>query len=232
MKRSRTEYQPLARRSAPTGAKRTNKETQAFRVPRGVGRATTGFPKQLRIKHRFVVPFAVTTGAGTVSTIQVSCNGLYEPSTSFGGHQPMYFDTVSAIYNHFTCLSSKITIHCYGTGTDSSLSGVYIEDDTTRTPTLALAMAEQNSASYGLVPPLASGGYKTFTKRWSATEAFGPSTLANDNLQGTSAANPTEMQHYTVFCQHTQASAIVAIQGVLTVEYDTVWDELKNLNVQ
>lgn len=226
MKRSAAPSQQVARSKAP------KRETQSLRVPRGVGRTSVGFPKQLRLKHRFVVPATVTTGAGTLSTLQFSCNGLYEPSASFAGHQPMYFDTVSAIYNHFTVLSSKFTFSCYATSVYSVLGGVYVEDDTTRTPTLALACAEQNSASYGLVAPLNAGDVKTFRKRWTATEAFGPNPLANDNLQGSSAANPTEQQHFTLFAQHTDATQIVAISGVVTIEYDTIWDELKNLNVQ
>lgn len=227
MKRSQAPSQVAKR--AP--AKHPRRETSTFRIPRAIGRTSVGFPKQLRMKQRWVVPFTVTTGAGTLSTIQVSCNGLYEPSASFGGHQPMYFDTLATLYNHFTCLNSKITVACYATSTYGILAGVYIEDDTTKTPTYSGAAAEQNSSSFGLVAPGGAGGnVVTFRKSWSASEAFGPNPLANDNLQGTVAANPTEQQHFTVFAQHLDSTQIVAITGTLTVEYDAVWDELKNLN--
>lgn len=227
MKRSQAPSQ-IAKRGAQ---KQARKETSSFRLPRGIGRTSVGFPKQLRMKQRFVVPFNVTTGAGSISTIQVSCNGLYDPSSSFAGHQPMYFDTLATLYNHYTCLNSKITVQCYATSTYGILAGVYIEDDTTRTPTFSGAASEQNSSSYGLVAPGGAGGnVVTFRKSWSATEAFGANPLSNDNLQGTVAANPTEQQHYTIFAQHVDQTQIVAISGVLTVEYDAVWDELKNLN--
>lgn len=37
-------------------------------------------------------------------------NGLYDPDASIGGHQPMGFDEISPLYNHYQVVGSKIRV--------------------------------------------------------------------------------------------------------------------------
>lgn len=225
MKRSRAPSQ-VAKRTK-TAAKATVKAP--FRIPRAVGPTRTGFPKQLKILQRYVDNTRIVTGLGALGTFQFSCNGLFDPNITGVGHQPMYFDQLGAIYNHYTVLQSKITIQVVNTSAETAIVGVYIEDDTTLTPASSTAMCEQPSAAYRQLNSNLGSNIVTISKTWSATQAFGPGTMANDNLQGTIAANPTEQQYFTLFLQDIQTAAVVSANFLVTLEYVAVWDELKNL---
>lgn len=229
MPRARAASVPASRKRARASATQSSTQSsQSLSVPRGVGRTPVGFPKQLRLKHRWVEVNTLTTGAGTASSVQYSCNGMFAVNTPSAAHQPMYFDQLAALYNHFTVIRSKCTINLYATTGASFVAGLYIDDDTTITPTNIYAVAEQTSANYAHVVPLTAGGSTTLTKSWSATEAFGAGPLANDNLQGSSTANPAEQQHYTLFVQDASGSVAVC-RALVTVEYEVIWDELKNI---
>lgn len=223
MKRQRTI--PLARSQSLV------KRRQApFRIPRGVGLTGTGFPKQLRTKLRYVESGSITTAAGFPGTHQWTCNGLFDPNITGTGHQPMYFDQLAAIYNHYTVLKSKITVYMINTASTNAFGGLYIEDDTTITPTRSDSMCEQNSSAFRMISSVGQATNPVvFTKSWDAVQAFGPNPLANDNLQGSSAANPTEQQYYTVFTGDIAASAVTSVNLLVVIEYETVWDELKNI---
>jgi len=230
MKRARTQEstQQLSRSGTQQSYAKSRKSK--FGVPRYISPTRTGFPKQLRLKHRYVESIVLTTGTGLLGTYQFSVNGLYDPNITGTGHQPMYFDQLAAIYNHYTVVKSKISVKCTSGVSGVQLIGCYIEDDTTITPTSAQAAAEQSSAVSRILSPAGVEGALQFSKAWNAVQAFGPNPLANDNLQGTSGANPTEQQYFTVFTQDVAAASIVTVAFTAVIEYETIWDELKNLN--
>lgn len=211
-------------------AARTSKaKKNTFKIPRYLAPTRVGFPKQLKVKHRYVEVVNLLSGPGLVKTYQFSCNGMYDPNIPGAGQQPMYFDQLSAIYNHYTVVSSKITVHFAPRDTNQCTVGVYIEDDTTITPGSANTMCEQSSARYQIVLGSVADVPHTIRNKWNAVQAFGPGTLANDDLQGSSGANPVEQQYYTLFVQDLQSTATVSFAAHVTLEYEAVWDELKNI---
>jgi len=151
---------------------------------------------------------------------------MFQPNA--GGHQPFYFDQLAALYNHYTVVRSKCTIQLLSTNSAQAVACLYIDDDATISPTNIYAICEQNSSNYALVPPAGSGSTITLRKSWSATEAFGGDPMSNDNLQGTISSNPLEEQKYA-FCVQDAAGAVASIKYAISIEYDAVWDELKNV---
>lgn len=206
------------------------RKTRSLRVPRGVGKNSVGFPKQLTIKHRYVDTFNLTS-TSAISVYKFAANGLYDPDITSTGHSPQYFDNLSAIYDHYTVTRSWFTLEGYivpgGTTGKGCVIGVYIDDDTTTVGTSYSAMCEDPTANYHVVPVGNTDPFK-IRASWSATEFFGPSPLANDNLQGTSSANPSELSVYTVFLQDSQKGAVnCQFTGTVTITYEATWDELK-----
>lgn len=226
--------------SVSTPAKRaklakSSKRKPSFRIPRSVGRSTTvGFPKQLTMKHRYVQVVNMQWAGTNLPYYYIwSTNGMYDPDITGVGHQPMYFDQLTAIYNHYTVHSSKITVDFTCQAATGNLlattCGIYIEDDTTVNPANVGDFCEQSSAVYGqCLPPTAN--VLRITKKWSAKQAFGGNTMDNDNLQGTVSANPFEQQAFIVFARGNDNSMIAqAITAHVTIEYTATWDELKNI---
>lgn len=227
MKRSRT-IETVTTVPAKRSSKKSKSMT-AFKIPRTVGRTATGFPAQLRMKHRYVQLVTMTSTAGSTSTQNFSCNGMFDPDITGSGSQPLYFDQLAALYNHYTVVGSKISLQaaCRSANTHPTVFGVFINDDSTVTNTTWDKLCEQNSSSYSQVMTF-NGGARC-AKKWSANKNFG-SAIGDPNLQGTAAANPTEQSVFTVF--HACPSAAVSAMTtdiIITIEYDAVWQELKDI---
>lgn len=207
------------------------KRVNEFRVPRGIQTTRAGMPKQLRMKHNYTDNVTISATTGVLQSFLIRCNGMFDPNATGVGHQPMYFDQLSAMYNHFTVLKSKITLQVSLLSTSAAeigVCGIYIEDDSSVVATSFVIANEQETSVFGQVNNQFNQPTR-FTKTWDAVQAFGPNPLANDNLQGSASADPTEQQTFVCYFQDANSAATLTGFGLITVEYDVIWDELKNV---
>lgn len=236
MKRSRTLSIPSSTQTTVTTTKvaRKAKPKTNFSIPRSVGKTKIGFPKQLRMKHRYVEILNVGSTLGALVTHNFRANGMFDPNQTGTGHQPMYYDQMTAIYNHWTVVKSKISIQLFDntnglTAYVASTFGCYIEDDTTITPGSINAMCEQSTAVWRMTSN--QGQPLRISKKWDAVQAFGPNPQANDDLQGTATADPTEQQHFLFFYQPIAIGVSTTFAyALVTIEYDAIWEELRNID--
>jgi len=228
MKRTRTIETTTV---APKRAKDvTKRRTTKFSVPRWTGKPVGGFPKELRMTHRYCAVITMGSAAGAASTQQFSCNGMFDPDVTGAGHQPLYFDQLTAIYNHYTVLASKITLKFVArtAATCGTHCVVFVNDDSALTATSVYGLSEQNSSAYGELTP-AGNNVLTLRKKWSAKENFGPGAISDPNLQGTAAANPTEVMNFYIQTQAMDLASTYSVDVFVTLEYDAVWQELKDI---
>jgi len=193
-------------------------------IPRSISVGKAGFPKILKntLKYTDAVVMTVTAGAGSYL---FSCNGLYDPNITGTGHQPMYFDQLMAVYDHYTVTSSRIKAYYVpdSTITTGFMVTLYIDDDTA-THATGLAAAERDSCKSVVIRP-SSQVTTVLYNSWNAVKYFGPNPLANDNLQGSSSANPTEQSYFV--CQgYDFSGAASGLRLYVEIEYDVTWDEL------
>lgn len=186
-----------------------------------------GFPTKLQARLRYVDTFALNAVAGGLSTQQIRCNGLYDPDHSGTGHQPMYYDQLMALYDHYTVLRSRIKVTIFNFTADPSRVNIYLNDDTTATPTDMNGRMEQSSARNIIVSK--EGGPVVLYLSWDAYKTFGGSILGNDNLQGTAGADPLELSLYTITAQNTNLTAATSVGLQCEIVFDTVFDELKDI---
>jgi len=212
------------------GSKRsrtTSKSRKSFGA-QGVTKYTGfGFPPKLNIKHRYQEIFSLTTAAGGgTSTQQFRCNGMYDPNHSGTGHQPLYFDQVAAVYDHFTVLKSYLKLSLSTDQSNPQQVVVYINDDTTVTPSGMASLMEQSSAKYCTI---VAGQPRVLTIPWDAYKTFGGSVLGNDNLQGSSAADPTEQSIFTIVGQAIDITKATNVLVNAEIVYYAVWDEVRDI---
>lgn len=190
-----------------------------------------GFPLMLKLRHRYVDQVALSSTAGSLNVQKFSANSLYDPDITGGGHQPMYFDNLMAIYDHYTVVKSKITVKLVLT-TTTATSPSYVclhTDDDSSGPSTFLACCEQSSAISKVIPQNCTDPiYLTAT--WDARKYFGGDPLSNDNLQGSASASPTEQSVYHITFQ-TGAAGTVTASALVEIEYTAVYDELKTQEV-
>jgi len=198
------------------------------RVPRNLTMVDLGkgFPKQLKLTHRYTVNNSWTSTLGALDIEHYACNGMYDPTAAAGGGQPMFFDQVGDIYNHYVVTNAKITIKVSGAATNSlpAVFGIYINDDTGANPSTARGCIEQSQAVWKLIGPGAQDQV-VISKTWNASETFG-NPLAQDELQGTTSANPTELAYFSCFFQTADVATTSVLYGFVEIEYTAVWREL------
>lgn len=229
MKRSTSVTTPSKKRTKTASTKRSSKKT-FYSVPRPLVQYKTGFPKQLAITHKYCanLRFTWTSPATNVSYEAIGTNCLYDPYLGVGGLQPLYFDQLSAIYNHYTVMKSRFRMTVVPSTVDPFVAGVYIDDDAAPAVTALDVVCEQPSAVY--LTSQRDAQVVTVYKSWDCKSVFGPNPMDNDRLQGDSASNPSEIQAFIPFVRVVNpgaSSSPVYFDAYMTVEYDTVWNELR-----
>lgn len=189
-----------------------------------------GFPLKMQMTHKYVQIIQMTNTTGSLATWVFSANGMYDPDITGTGHQPMYFDQMAALYDHYTVIGSKVTVQLTPIASNQApvIFGCYKNDDSTVTPTTISELMEQTDSKYQVVNFNANKPVK-FTLKWSAKKTFGGSVLGNDNLQGTASANPTEQTTYTFYTKPMDGASTVGCFANVTIQYIAIWDELRDI---
>lgn len=222
-------YTKLGKKSRYARAARRIRKQKIMASRRGPLSAKSGFPKKLLMKHKYVDTISVTNTSGLNSNYQWRCNGMYDPNYSGGGHQPLYFDQMTAIYNHYTVIGSRIKVTLtpsavYAVGANIAL---FINDDTTISVSTIQNAQEQHSGKFRIAAAGANQPINMYSK-WSAKKTFGGSVLGNDLLQGTSSSDPAEQSIYTVLIYPLDGGQQTWYVNV-EIEYLAVWDELRDI---
>jgi len=193
-------------------------------------RTGVGFPKMLKMTQKYVEQVNFQTGSlGALATYSFSCNGMYDPNITGTGHQPMYFDQLGALYDHYCVIASKITVTFTKGDTQTTMPvtvGIYVNDDSTVTPTI-FGIMENSLATSAVI----HAGQPTAVCKlgWSAAKYFGKSPLANTELQGTTSGNPTEQSMFTLFIDSSLGLQVGAALATVEIEYIAIWKELRDI---
>jgi len=188
-----------------------------------------GFPKKLCMTHKYVETI-VRNPVTTFQNYLYSVNGMYDPNITGTGHQPMYFDQMSALYNHYTVIGSRINYKIIPTTATSG--AIYLcvsqNDDTTVTPG-TLEAIQESYVGKGTIIPAGSNNITTLTSAWSAKKNWGSSLLSNTLFRGNSGANPTEQQYFVLSIGSLDGVTSTPVYVEVSIEYIAVWQELKDL---
>jgi len=157
---------------------------------------------------------------------------MFDPNPAVGGHQPMHFDNMSAIYDHYTVIGSmcKFTFIPTTASPPASYVGSFIDDDSTMAATSINNVMEQTTGKFKALAVGCNEPY-TIVQKWSAKKFFSSDPEANNSLQGTAAANPTE-QSYFVACAQANGASTCAFTVTAEIMYIAIWAESKELAEQ
>jgi len=196
-----------------------------------------GFPKKMTFTHKYMDTESLLCTAGALDIQSFHCNGMFKPNQTNTGHQPMFYDQMAALYNHYTVIGSKISIKIMPGSTTQAASciGIFINDDATVTPTEIRSLNENTTSRYKFLP-IGVNNTTTLTKKWSAKKIFGGSILANVDLEGlggnasgVGGTNPTEQSLFSIYMAPLDAVSTVSAFIECSITYIAVWKELKDL---
>lgn len=100
-------YTPYVKRTKRTSSySRPASMNRHLSVPRGI----TGFPSSLVTKLRYHEGMTFPSAAGVVSTNIFRANSLFDTNETGTGHQPMFFDQLTAVYARYVVKRSTIKV--------------------------------------------------------------------------------------------------------------------------
>lgn len=198
-----------------------NRTVGATRIPRPLG----PFPQKSVRTLRYVeeIVFSVVSGYGT---FYMSANGLYDPNLALGGHQPLYFDQLMAIYGNYRVTKSQIKLYnVTDFASPSTIRLAICEDnDQTTSATILSDIAERPGAVTKTFPNTSAAAGVPLVYKYVADET---TSHAVDNF-GTSGNNPTQ-QHNFCCAIKIEANPTGNHKCLVEMEYTAVFDNQNSM---
>jgi len=216
-----------------------------------VPRNKIGYPQSMRTKLRYSTRQEFVPTNTSVSSKRFLANGLFDPDTSLGGHQPRGFDQFMKTYQTFTCKGSKISVSFMYEGYDGpsviAIAGNLIktvgnaDSQPALTPMLCglrkgvdaftagtgQDQIEHERTQWGFIN--GQTGEKTLATSAMVSDFYGkPSLLGSEGYTGSKNADPTEQVYYDVFCGRVSddyPQEQTKVVAYVTIEYDVIFTE-------
>lgn len=185
------------RRSAP--ALRSRRSITNARLAASSAIRSSVMPKMIRRQFNYVERVTINGGAGgAAGNYLFSCNSLYDPNRSSAGHQPLGFDQLMTMYDHFVVVGAEITATFLSPSETTSLAqqicAIGITDSASDNPTNIETILERGNIKFGMLGNQAgSGSQLTLTHKVDVGRFLGrKSPLSDPQLKGSTSANPAE----------------------------------------
>lgn len=199
---------------------------EAQLIPGIDGVRTFGFPNTIITKLRYCERLSLTSTAGAYGIKVFAANGLFDPNVSDVGHQPLYYDNYTALYDQYVVIGSKIkVIYVPRSSTVGMLIGLTGDDDSSGSSNTDLLMEQNNSIHAGL-GSLGSDP-KTLTMTFEPQEMFGVDAKADGSSQTVTTANPTEGWNYYAWTVAADGSTTASCDIIIEIDYTVKFSELK-----
>lgn len=186
-------------------------------------------PRRYLTKLRYAENgLSVNPGGGLVAEYIFRANDCFDPNQSGVGHQPRGFDQLMPLYNHFTVLGSRITIHVSNEGNNESIACFLTLQGESTTQTNPIDLMERQDVKNIVLAP--KGGGNTNGKlsyNFSAKRFFGPNQPMDDTSQrGDVTQSPSEQAYYHFGCVALNGSTdVAAIPFNVTIDYIVMFHE-------
>lgn len=190
-----------------------------------------GFPKMIKIAHKYHQYMNLISTGGVLAYNRFSCNSLFKPDqTGAGTQQPMFFDQMALLYQHYHVVGSKINVTFLpsAAGSNPLVCGIYVDDDTTALSSDYGLLIEQSNSNY-LTTSFNNSTGRHLSHKWSAKKFFGKGLLSNTDLEGTPIASPIEQSFFYVYQQPVDQTSTVGCWIEVTIEYIAIWNEIKTV---
>lgn len=194
-------------------------------------RVMGGQYKTRKVNHRFVSRITLAPTLGAQATYRYRANGLYDPDFTSTGHQPMFFDQMSALYDHFVVIASKIQVnYVLNECTSAVICTLTLDDDSsTYTSNKPAAMVEGGRTNWAIGTPN-DKSQVVLTNQFSPKRFLGRSKpLSDPELKGSASGSPTEQAYYVVAVESTDGATPGNIRCWVEIDYVAVWIEPKEI---
>lgn len=214
---------PRAKKARSTGLPKLRR-APLYQVVRG-NSSNGPWPERKKCSLVFVnqTSVSLTSGAGQYV---YSCNGMYDPDITGVGNQPLYFDQLASIYDHFVVTKSVMELQVLGSASRNLILTFYIDDDGTDGVAYRVAAQRPTSKVVGINPGVTTP--PKFYQTWDGYKTFGPNILNNTLYRGSSLTNPSEQSFFFVKINDLDLGA-EAVDILVRITYECTWSEFASI---
>lgn len=194
-----------------------------------IPRFPTASEMLMRHKYCEILPFTQGSTYAIPNVIHYRANGMYRPAYSGSTTQPLFFDQMNVLYNHFQVYGSKITLKCTldDGATVDRIIGIVLTPGAELLGSTATLMEQP----YSVFKVLPASDTRTITvsKNFSHKKFFRSSPGGEKSLyRGDYSTDPQELAYYSIWHATSATSAESPnIRLHLTIEYVAKWSERK-----
>jgi len=204
--------------------RKTSKKTVIFTVPKKID----AFPISRKQVLRYCDTIVLDPGAGGIASNFFSVNGMYDPDTTLGGHQPYGFDQWTAIYKYWHILSSKISIQVAAASTGTTQAwrvGITPINRTSAVPSNAVDLMEMDGTVFNMYER-----YNTIKlyKKQDSHKTFGIKDIMDaDEMRGTITGNPPTQSYWMVWVANGNQGVVdpEPLSLNITIDYECVFTD-------
>lgn len=218
---------------------RTKKKSRKRRSTRQIRYTGSGLSKSypigksFKFHTKYVEFLSVDAAASVVGNYVFSMNGLYDPNYTGTGHQPLGYDQVMPLYDHYTVIGSRarVTFNNSSTSTPQVVC-IALRDNTTTIGNMD-QIIENGMCRWTNVGSAGSGQEcKTLTLNCSPSKFFGTNVMVGDKYKGSVSSNPTDQVYLHISTiGSNQAVNPNPVYFTIEIEYVAVLTEPKSLSL-
>lgn len=195
---------------------------------------TKSFPigKTFKFKCRYVEDrVELNPGAGGTSAETIyRLNSLYDPNLSGVGHQPLGFDQIMPLYDHFTVIGARARVNFTNTSSGGSVNAALIlTDDATALSTLAPSIENGNCRWTTLGDVSTASATKTMSINCNTSQFLGHKVMQDSKYSGSISQDPLDGVYLHVFVEPTTTSDLGPTIYTIEIEYIAILTEPKVL---
>lgn len=212
---------------ASTQTDKSGRHREAQMIPGLVPGKVYGFPNSIITTMRYSGTFNLTSTAGSLSTNVFAANGIFDPDITGGGHQPLYRDQYTVLYDQYVVLGAKITLHaCNTTSVSGVILGLTGDDDSTLSSNSDTRREQNNSISTLLGP--ATGGHSTavLTQTFEPLTDFGVDAKDDGSSATNVGSNPSELWCWGAWATSVDGASTNVVNCMVMIEYTVKFSEL------
>lgn len=186
-----------------------NKKRVPFKRQRKVVRRTnqwslpsTGFPRNLAVKLRYCDVATLGASLGATDTWVFRCNSLFDPDVTNPGHQPYYFDQLSALYKRYRVNAIGWKAEFVNNSATVIARVGYTYSNDANTPSSTLPLNEAGDGKFRTLNIAGAGsGSSTVMKGYAKIKDLIGQGIDQSDLQATTASDPGLMHFLKIIVQ-------------------------------
>lgn len=200
-------------------------------VARGFYNQCFGFPDRILTKLRYDDVITLTSTSGSIGKQVFGMNNCFDPDVTGTGHQPLYFDQFSAIYNQYAVVKSKIKVRLAQelSSNKAMIVGIVGDDNGTTSSTFSTLM-EQSHGNTKVLGIGSADSLSYLSQKFHCKKMLTIDPYTSETYKTAIGSSPTEAWDVLVWTITMDGTTTQTIRFIVEIQFTVLFTELKDVS--